>query len=120
MKTMFGLSAAWIVNTAPSKPSAVESNFIVSGDVAGICQVTRDSHSKDRSTRKIHLLCGASRAYLGFVNRIWTLGSLIIAFLLGNLPSATAASRPVENRYLFILETSKEMKREEKVAKNVL
>jgi hypothetical protein len=39
--------------------------------------------------------------------------------LLGTI-SAQAVLRPVENRYLFILETSKEMKREASQAKNVL
>jgi hypothetical protein len=69
---------------------------------------------------KIDLLCGARAAYHHPVNRFRSVGYLLILLFSSQVIATKAALRPVENRYLFILEISKEMKREEKVSKNVV
>ncbi len=66
------------------------------------------------------LLCGARPAYPAAVKRFWNVCLILSGVLLFGVLTAGAALRPVENRYLFILETSKEMKREAEPAKNVL
>ncbi|MDB6029126.1 MAG: hypothetical protein JWM68_5349 [Verrucomicrobiales bacterium] len=59
-------------------------------------------------------------AYLGDVKGFWNFRLLLIVCAMSVAMAANAVLRPVEHRYLFILETSKEMKREAEPARNVL